>query len=209
MNSNPVYTTSIKIQEYNRNLKDVLSSVIKPWLLTLYNWCCYIWCLQYTFCFISLGILQTMGNDNAKMNVINRSSSNVRAFITQEKLDVEAFITKCNDQIMDILLPHSAIKTFCFRPDVPSYRILVSENGELPWEKNQHISLFIEDEDDKEICIKHICLCMPLPYAASIFIYDIWWDRHTVCLFLFHYMTVILFCCNSPLSLISLRQMQL
>lgn len=122
---------------------------------------------------VSLGILQTMGNDNAKTNVINRSSRNVRAFISQEKLDIEAFITKYNGQSVNTLLPHSAIKKFCFRPDVPSYRILISENGELPWEKNQYISLFIEDEDDKEICIKHVCLCMALPYVASILIYDI------------------------------------
>lgn len=115
-----------------------------------------------------------MGNENAKTNVINRSSRNVRAFISQEKLDVEAFITKYTGQSdMDTLLPHSAIKKFCFRPDVPSYRILISEIGELPWEKNQHISLFIEDEDDKEICIKHVCLCMPLPSVASVLIYDI------------------------------------
>lgn len=114
----------------------------------------------------------------------------MRAFISEEKLDVEAFITKYNDQnvlqhidqdvlqysdqdLMDILLPHSPIKKFCFRRDVPSYRILVSENGELPWEENQYISLFIEDEDDKEVCIKHVCLCMPLPSVTSIIIYDI------------------------------------
>lgn len=122
-----------------------------------------------------------MGNENAKTNVMNRSSRNVRAFITQEKLDVEAFIAKYDGQDMaDILLPNSPVKKFCFRPEVPSYRILISENCELPWEKNQYISLFIEDEDDKEICVKHIRLCMPLPYVASILIYDIWWIRHTV-----------------------------
>ncbi|KAK2872535.1 hypothetical protein Q8A67_022432 [Cirrhinus molitorella] len=74
------------------------------------------------------GTLQTMGNESAKVNVMNRSSRNVRAFISQEKLDVEAFITKYNSQdLIDTLLPHSAMKKFCFRPEVPSYRILISE----------------------------------------------------------------------------------
>lgn len=124
---------------------------------------------------LSSGILKKMGNKNTKMKVLNRSSRNVRAFISKEKLDVEAFITKYTGQdadFLDILLPHSVMK-FCFRLDVPSYRILVSENGELPWEENQYISLFIEDEDDKEVCIKHICLCMPLPSVTSVLIYDI------------------------------------
>ncbi|XP_016085052.1 cytochrome b ascorbate-dependent protein 3 [Sinocyclocheilus grahami] len=69
-----------------------------------------------------------MGNENAKVNVMNRSSRNVRAFISQEKLDVEAFITKY-EGMMDTLLPHSAMKKFFFRPDVPSCRILISENA--------------------------------------------------------------------------------
>ncbi|KAG1943316.1 hypothetical protein F2P79_014965, partial [Pimephales promelas] len=75
----------------------------------------------------------------------------MRAFISKEKLDVEAFITKYTGQVlMDTVLPHTTMKTFCFRPDIPNYRILVFENAELPWEENQYISLFIEDEDNKD-----------------------------------------------------------
>lgn len=118
--------------------------------------------------------LKTMGNEIAKTNVLNRSSRNLRAFISKEQLDVEAFITKYTGQVlMDTVLPRTPMKKFCFRPDIPNYRILVSENGELPWEENQYISLFIEDEDNKEVCIKHVCLCVPLPSGTSILIYDI------------------------------------
>lgn len=98
----------------------------------------------------------------------------MRAFISKEKLDIEAFITRhAGQDVTDTTLPDSVMKKFCFRPDVPNYRILISENGELPWQESQYISLFIEDEDDKEICIKHVFLCMPLPSGTSILIYDI------------------------------------
>lgn len=116
---------------------------------------------------------EEMGNTNAQMKVLNQSNRNIRVFLTKSKLEVDAFIVRLESQGRTSLPYANGVRRFCFRGDVLGHRILASQTRQLPWEEDQHISIFIEDEDDERICSKHVCICMPLSCPTAIILYDV------------------------------------
>lgn len=92
--------------------------------------------------------------------------------------ELEAFITSHavagNDEVQDQSssgLPGG--KTFTFKKHVNWVRVLASQTQEIPWEPRHFLSVFVEDEDDENICSKQIILNMALRAPVTVLLYDV------------------------------------
>ncbi|XP_074474778.1 lysosomal membrane ascorbate-dependent ferrireductase CYB561A3-like [Sebastes fasciatus] len=118
-----------------------------------------------------------MGNLTASCSVTNNSKRNVRVFVTDKSLEMDAFIASQsggNDKITAVL---PGGKKFIFRKEVKHVRVLASQTQPVPLESNpinasHFVSVFVEDEEDENICSKQIMHNMPLSGAATLLLYD-------------------------------------
>ncbi|KAM8742952.1 uncharacterized protein AB9X84_017429 isoform 2-T2 [Acanthopagrus schlegelii] len=107
-----------------------------------------------------------MGNANSPCQVLNHSKRNVRVFVTEKALEMDAFIapqTAADDKSWKkslSVLP--ADKKFSFNKDAKCVRVLASQTQPVPWEQDHFLSVFVEDEDDQNICSKQIMHNMAL-----------------------------------------------
>lgn len=109
-----------------------------------------------------------MGNNSSACQMSNYSKRNVRVFITEKAQEIDAFIASAQsgeDQ--------SENKKFAFRKDVSCVRVPASQTQEVPWEPERFLSVFVEDEDDENICSKQILLNMALSAPITVLLYDV------------------------------------
>lgn len=90
--------------------------------------------------------------------------------MADKSLEIDAFITSQSDG--DNLMPPED-KKFSFKSDIKSIRVLASQTQEVPWDANQILSVFVEDEDDENICSKQILLNMALSAPVTVLLYDV------------------------------------
>ncbi|KAJ7988506.1 hypothetical protein DPEC_G00324270 [Dallia pectoralis] len=64
-------------------------------------------------------------------------------------------------------------KKFNFRKDVQSVRMLPWQSQELPWVENQYVTIFVEDENDENICSRQIVQCMALSSPVNLILFDV------------------------------------
>ncbi|KAM9517415.1 uncharacterized protein ACWYII_044386 [Salvelinus alpinus] len=118
-----------------------------------------------------------MGNTNTASHLNNQSKMNIRAFLSNAKLEIDAFIvsnaaTGSSDTLTK-LQQQPGGKKFNFRKDVQCVRVLALQSQELPWVDNKFISVFVEDENDENICSRQIVQCMALSSPVSFIVYDV------------------------------------
>ncbi|XP_035377605.1 uncharacterized protein LOC118240641 [Electrophorus electricus] len=100
-----------------------------------------------------------MGNTSAHTRLLNQSNRNVCVFLTQDKLEVDAFIAKLDapgGMMMSSPRPPTrpgGMVRFGFRGDIAGHCVLASQMCQLLWKENQYVSIFVED--DEKICSKH------------------------------------------------------
>ncbi|KAL7376682.1 hypothetical protein ABVT39_013474 [Epinephelus coioides] len=114
-----------------------------------------------------------MGNLNSACQMSNYSKRNVRVFVTEKALEIDAFIASQsggNDKISSVL---PGGKKFSFRKDIQCVRVLASQTQEVPWEAQHFLSVFVEDEDDENICSKQIIHNMALSSPVTVLLYDV------------------------------------
>lgn len=116
-----------------------------------------------------------MGNliNTGACQLSNNSKRNVRVFVTEKALEMDAFIASQsggNEKISSVL---PGGKKFIFRKDVKSVRVLASKTEEVPWVANHFLSVFVEDEDDENICSKKIIHNMALSAPGTVLLYDV------------------------------------
>ncbi|CAG5867599.1 unnamed protein product [Menidia menidia] len=113
-----------------------------------------------------------MGNTSSACQMSNYSRRNVRAFITEEAQQIDAFITSQTDAHKSLpALP--GVKKFSFRKEISCVRVLASQTQEVPWEPRRFLSVFVEDEDDENVCCKQIMLNMALSAPVTVLLYDV------------------------------------
>ena len=118
-----------------------------------------------------------MGNTNATFQMSNHSKRNVRVFVTEKALELDAFIapqTAADDKSWKkslSVLP--ADKKFSFNKDAKCVRVLASQTQPVPWEQDHFLSVFVEDEDDQNICSKQIMHNVALSVACPVLLYDV------------------------------------
>lgn len=105
----------------------------------------------------------------------NYSKRNVRVFIMEKAEEIDAFITSQSgdgDDGKSLCAPPGA-KKFVFRKDVSCVRVLASQTQEVPWELERFLSLFVEDEEDENVCSKQIIHNMSLSAPVTVLLYDV------------------------------------
>ena len=117
-------------------------------------------------------INNSMGNTSTACQMSNYSKRNVRVFIMDKAQEIDAFITsQTDDDKSPSVLPGG--KKFSFRKDISCVRALASQTQEVPWESERFLSVFVEDEDDENICCKQIILNMALSAPVTVLLYDV------------------------------------
>lgn len=114
-----------------------------------------------------------MGNTSTACQMSNYSKRSLRVFVTEMALEIDAFITSqsgCDDRSSS-LLPGD--RKFIFRTDTKCVRVLASETQEVPWLAHHFLSIFVEDEDDENICSKHIVHNVVLSAPITVLLYDV------------------------------------
>eukprot|EP00064_Thunnus_orientalis_P020319 superscaffoldBa00005524_g20454 len=81
-----------------------------------------------------------MGNTSA-CQVSNHSKRNVRVFIAEKALEMDAFIASESDG-HESTPPED--KKFKFKSDIKCIRVLASQTQEVPWEAHHFLSVFVE-----------------------------------------------------------------
>ncbi|GLD51711.1 uncharacterized protein AKAME5_000471200 [Lates japonicus] len=114
-----------------------------------------------------------MGNTNTACQMHNYSKRNVRVFVTDKTQEIDAFITSVSGSKDKILSVLPGGKKFSFRKDITCIRVLASQKQEVPWEADHFVSIFVEDEDDENICSKQIIHNMPLTAPVTVLLYDV------------------------------------
>lgn len=112
-----------------------------------------------------------MGNSDSVCQVTNNSKRNVRVFLTDKPLAIDAIITsesKKDDHNPAVL---STDKKFSFWKDVSCTRVLASESREV--KHDHYMNIFVEDEDDENICSKQILHNVVASAPFNILIYDV------------------------------------
>lgn len=117
-----------------------------------------------------------MGNLPTACQLSNYSKRNVRVYVTEKALEIDAFIMSQPGEEGTIGKTWSELpgdKKFHFREDVKCIRVLASETKEVPWEAQQILSVFVEDGDDEKICSKQIIHNMSLSAPVTVLLYDV------------------------------------
>ncbi|KAK2888056.1 hypothetical protein Q8A73_019504 [Channa argus] len=114
-----------------------------------------------------------MGNTSTACQVTNYSKRNVRVFVTEKALEIDAVLTsesKGDEHGSSVL---STDKKFSFWKDADCIRVLASQTQEVKWEPQHFVSIFVEDEDDENICTKQIVHNMVPNAPVSVLLYDV------------------------------------
>ncbi|KAG8010538.1 hypothetical protein GBF38_009647 [Nibea albiflora] len=117
-----------------------------------------------------------MGNLNTTPQMTNKSRRNVRVFVTEQALELDAFIALQDggdDKSWKNLPKLPGDKKFIFKKDIKSDRVLASQNQQIPYVADHFLSVFVEDEDNQEICSKQIMHNMKLTAPFSVLLYDV------------------------------------
>lgn len=117
-----------------------------------------------------------MGNLNASCQMTNNSKRNVRVFVTEKALELDAFIALQaggDDKSWKNLPTLPGDKKFIFKKDTKSERVLASQSQQIPYVAEHFLSVFVEDEDDQEICSKQIMHNMKMSAPFSVLLYDV------------------------------------
>lgn len=116
----------------------------------------------------------TMGNTNTSCQLSNYSKRNVRVFVTEKAMQMEALIVSESgpiDKLTNSVLPLD--KKFTFKKDVKCIRVLASQTQEVPWEADHFVSVFVEGDDDENICSRQIIHNMALSAPVTVLLYDV------------------------------------
>lgn len=116
-----------------------------------------------------------MGNTNTTTcQMSNYSRRNVRVFLRSKALEMDAFIMSQSgaDEKKSESVP-PADKKFTFRKDAVCIRVLASQTQAVPWDPQHFLSVFVEDEDDENICDKMIINNMALSAPVTVLLYDV------------------------------------
>lgn len=118
-----------------------------------------------------------MGNINTACQLSNYSKRNMRIYIMEKEEEIDAFITSqvvaANDVDDHSLSGLPGGKKFTFRKDVSCLRVLASQTQEVPWEPQRFLSVFVEDEEDENICSKQLVHNMALSAPITVLLYDV------------------------------------
>ncbi|KAM7392521.1 hypothetical protein PAMA_007572 [Pampus argenteus] len=110
-----------------------------------------------------------MGNINNSCQMSNYSKRNVRVFVADKALEIDAFIAS---EPGDKSTPPEG-KKFSFKSDIKCIRVLASQTQEVPWEAHHFLSVFVESEDNENICSKQILHNMALSSPVTVLLYDV------------------------------------
>ncbi|KAJ0057095.1 hypothetical protein NL108_002011 [Boleophthalmus pectinirostris] len=115
-----------------------------------------------------------MGNVTDSCQIINKSQFNVRVYVTETNLEMDAFVSTANvpsDSAEAVAYPGG--KKFIFRKEMKCTRVQASQTLEVPWVRNHFVSVFVEDDDDEEICYKQLIQNMTLPSPMCVLVYNV------------------------------------
>ncbi|KAI3362123.1 hypothetical protein L3Q82_012449 [Scortum barcoo] len=124
-----------------------------------------------------------MGNTNTASQLSNYSKRNVRVFVTEKAAEIDAFIASQSGADDESLRNFQSVltggKKFSFKKDIECVRVLASQTQEVPWEPQRFLSIFVEDEDDENICSKQMIHNMtPSDMRPSV----VFWVTYVLCL---------------------------
>lgn len=94
-------------------------------------------------------------------------------FITEKAQEIDAFIASFQSDEDPSASENPGDKKFAFRKDVSCVRVPASQTQEVPWEPERFLSVFVEDEDDENVCSKQILLNMALSAPVTVLLYDV------------------------------------
>ncbi|CAJ1070408.1 unnamed protein product [Xyrichtys novacula] len=115
-----------------------------------------------------------MGNTNTTCQMSNYSKRNIRVYIREKALAMDAFITSESGADEEKSLSASpADKKFPFKKDEACIRVLASQTQDIPLGAQNFLSVFVEDEDDEKVCAKKIILNMALSAPVTVLLYDV------------------------------------
>ncbi|KAF0031726.1 hypothetical protein F2P81_016281 [Scophthalmus maximus] len=114
-----------------------------------------------------------MGNIHSACQMSNHSHRNVRVFITEKAVEIDGFVTSepGGDDKISPTLPED--KKSCFKTDINFIRVLASQTREVPWEAQHFVSIFVEDDDDQDICSRNIIHNMAMSAPVTVLLYDV------------------------------------
>ncbi|XP_077945006.1 uncharacterized protein LOC144388309 [Gasterosteus aculeatus] len=115
-----------------------------------------------------------MGNlMNTACQMSNYSKRNVRVYVTEKALPLDAFIAPLAGGEQTVPAVHPGDKKFSFRAEVECVRVLASQTQQVPWEARRFVSVFVEDADDEAICSKQIMHNMEPSAPVTVLLYDL------------------------------------
>lgn len=114
-----------------------------------------------------------MGNTNTSYQLSNYSKRNVRVFVTEKAVELDAFIVSESGPIDKLASVLPLDKKFTFKKDVKCIRVLASQTQEVPWEADHYASIFVEGDDDENICSRQIIHNMALSAPVTVLLYDV------------------------------------
>lgn len=118
-----------------------------------------------------------MGNISTACQMSNHSKRNVRVFITETAAEIDDFLVSqsdddgSNEEKIHPVFPGG--KKFTFKKDIDCVRVLASQTKEVPWAPEKFLSVYVEDEDDENICSKQIIQSMALSAPITVLLYDV------------------------------------
>lgn len=92
-------------------------------------------------------------------------------FVTEKPLEIEAIITSEAEEPSSSVL--SSDKKFSFWKNIECVRVLASRSQEVKWEAQHYVSIFVEDEDDENICSKQVTHNVVLSAPVTVLLYDV------------------------------------
>ncbi|XP_070408086.1 uncharacterized protein [Nothobranchius furzeri] len=141
----------------------------------------------------SYQFFHNMGNTSTACQMSNYSKRNVRVFVMEKAEEIYAFITTqaaAADGADGADAADAADaadgadgadgeksvapedKKFIFRKEFSFLRVLASQTQEVPWEQ-RFLSVFVEDDEDENVCSKQIIHNMALNAPITVFLYDV------------------------------------
>lgn len=107
-------------------------------------------------------------------NLTSIRNWNLWVYVTEKALDMVAFVP--SQEVLSNTAEAAAFpedKRFIFRKDLKCTYVLPSQMQEVPWVHNHFLSVFVEDEDGREICCKQLMHNMPLSTAITVLVYNV------------------------------------
>lgn len=119
-----------------------------------------------------------MGSSSSSLQITNFSRRNVRVFVSENPLEIDRVIGLYSggeetSPSWKSFFTFPGEKKFSFRTDTQGVRVLASQTHEVAWKPEHFLSVFVEDEQDENICSKQIMHNMKPKAPTNVLLYDL------------------------------------